>query len=298
MPRSLRIVLIFSLFLLVLVEVESLKTEYPLKEFISHCMPHLVIVATSVIVGAVLLWIIEESIHAHITPAILSGLRSLSSDLSKEVSRFPERLPDGWKTIPDILTDLANRLETPEVKDLLSKGKISEAAKKAKPEEEIAVFIQSKDPKHWEMAAALLDKPENQDPKYFTTLAYLFWSGGNLQKAISIAERGLKVGLLRHEPYIWKLQNSLAYYYAETRDPKYEDLARQYIAAARQAEPTSRESLDTEGFVKITYGKTEQEIAEGISICEQAWHQGAPLDSYSKHLARANDRLKKLKGAG
>jgi hypothetical protein len=44
--------------------------------------------------------------------------------------------------------------------------------------------------------------------------------------------------------------------------------------------------------VKITYGKTREEILEGVAIAEKARVLGAPFETYAKHIARAAARLK------
>lgn len=97
---------------------------------------------------------------------------------------------------------------------------------------------------------------------------------------------------------ITKFENSLAYYYAEQADPRNEAAARLYAVSARKNSPNRAETLDTEGYVKITYGKTKEEVLEGLSLCGQAKELGVPILGYEKAVKRAADRLSKLEPHG
>ena len=90
-----------------------------------------------------------------------------------------------------------------------------------------------------------------------------------------------------------RAKNSLAYYLAETDDVAYEKMARQYVSEAGKLRQTSA-VLDTEGYVKITYGKTRQEILDGVGVCEHARRMGAPFEAYAKNINKANKRLEQL----
>jgi hypothetical protein len=286
LPPSLKIVSVFSGFLIILLTVDGVDREYPLKHYVSHGMSHLIIVATAIVVGAMLLWIIEEAIAGHIAPAIRTGLQALAHDVREEVGKFPK----SWESITQVMASMV--VHNPEARHLASEGKIVEAVQKVTtPEEEITILIKSKDPAHWRQAADLLEK--SPSPKPALTLAYLFWQTGDIWKAIHLGE--LALATIGKEPEVsWKVQNSLAYYYTETSDPKYERLAREYIAAARIAEPKRPEPVDTEAFVKITYAKTREELMEGVAICEKARALGAPFESYAKHIARAMEKLRNM----
>jgi hypothetical protein len=291
MPRSLKIVFTFGGFLLVLIALGDIKEDYPLRSFISGAVEHLLIVVTSVIVGGILLWIIEEAIEKHITPAIRAGLKTMAASVATEV----QHLPEAWQTVQDARAGLAASIATPGVRELVSEGKIGEAAAKTVgPEDQIKVYLQSQSSSDWDKAVKLARSLSVPPPRYFVTAAYLFFESGKTMKAIEIGEEGLryaeKAGNLL---YVRRLQNSLSYYYADTMEAKYEQKARDYIISARINTDTP-EALDTEGWVKISYAKTKEEIFAGLKLCLEAAEKGCPVWAYEKTVERATERLKSI----
>lgn len=290
MKRSFKVVGSFTLFLFSLLAIQGIEEDYALKQVMTHALPHLIVVATAVIVGGILLWIVEESIYTYITPALLTGLRTLGTELAKEVRRFPES--PSIKKIPDVIREFLSDIKSPEVAKLAAENRIEEALQKAEPDEKIVnVLLQSADPKDWQRAAKLLEEPKNQDPKYFLPLAYCFGSRKQISQAIAVAEKGLQLATQKDPALVPDFQDSLAYYYSDAQESKYEGLAREYIAAALVTNPEEPEYLDTEGFVKITFGKTRGEILEGVGLWEVARRRGVSFQLYAKHIARAQERL-------
>jgi len=49
------------------------------------------------------------------------------------------------------------------------------------------------------------------------------------------------------------------------------------------------------GYVKIVYGKTPEEIKEGIYLCEEARRLSAPIEFYLKHINKAAIQLRSSK---
>jgi hypothetical protein len=292
MPRSLKVVFTFGGFLLVLIALGDIKEDYPLRSFISGAVEHLLIVVTSVIVGGILLWIIEEAIEKQITPAILAGLGAMAAKVATEVHAFPE----AWQTVQATRAGMVASIVTPGVRELVSEGKIGEAAEKtASPEDQIKVYLQSQTSSDWDRAVELARSLTIPPPKYFVTAAYLNFELGETAKAIEIGEEGLmyaeKAGNLL---YVRRLQNSLAYYYAETMETKYELRARGYITSARINTDASEE-LDTEGWVRISYANTKEEVLAGLKLCSEAVEKGSPISYYERALGRAVERLKSIR---
>jgi len=294
LQRSLRTFFIFAAFLLVLIAIiEVSKTvSYPAKDFITGSVDHLLVVVTAILVGSLLLWIVEESIEKHIAPAIQGGLKKVAAQVAHEVSQFPK----SFKDLNQVLDEQKAQIRTPGVKELLEEGKVTEAVEKSKStEEEIAVLVQSKDPADWTRALELVRGKLPSSVITFLNVAFLLWQLPNLGEAIKVAEEGLKRAMLaRNMELTLKLQNSLAYYYAESGKEQFESLAREYTTTVRNATHDWPEALDTDGFVKITYGKTKQEILDGVTLCERARNLGVPFDGFAYAVAKAEKRLKNL----
>jgi hypothetical protein len=123
------------------------------------------------------------------------------------------------------------------------------------------------------------------------------WDFGDTEKAITIAKNGLELARRKgSNNMINKFKNSLAYYYADSGNSEYEEQAMSYIAdviSERSADPTV---IDTKGYVKIQFGKTKEEILEGLQLCFEAYkldpeHFKAP---YEKHSKIATDKINNL----
>lgn len=291
MPRSLRIVCIFAFFLLALIGVSEIKDAYPLREFISGSVEHLLVVVTAVLVGAILLWIIEEAVEHHIAPAIRGGLETLAGGIKEEVGKFPS----SWEGWPQIMKANLNSMDSPEARSLASAGLTQQAAEKARSlDDKIKVLVQSTDPSDWNKAIGMVDSTQTPPFSPVLTLAYLSWQSGKIDEAIRLGEVALKRATETSAEDLWKAHNSLAYYYAETAKPEFEKKAREYAVSARKAAPSRPEPIDTESFVRITYGKTEEEIMEGVALAEKAKLAGAPFETFVKHMNRAQQRIKTL----
>jgi len=189
------------------------------------------------------------------------------------------------------------------VKELVSSGKIDEAVAKIvkeekrdtiKEKEEIAALLHSSEPKKWDLAARILDEfPDSREARFYQALAYLYWGVSQFNRAIEIAEKGLEYASKVEDRKISEtLQNSLAYYYADGDRNDKEIEARQYASAALKTE--SDAALDTYGFVLICFGKTTEEVLKGVDFCKQALEKGAPFKFFSKHVQKAEARLKAL----
>lgn len=324
MPRSLKVTLSFSLLLIILLILDAINRQFPFKEVLKHGLPHLLLFAIAVIIAGISLWILEAVIREQFSPliskgfsemassirsAMTEGLDTLKEGLSKGFSGLTtavaievRQFPQSWKVLSDanVLAQLEATVKTPEVKELVAAGRIGDAVAKLddlllkEHEEEIAVLLLSEDRKGWERAAELLKDPKAQNPKYFLTLAYRFWSVGQTDKAIEIAEKGLPLAVNADPPSVLRFKNSLAYYYAETDRPQYEELARQYAREAREARPDDVAAIDTEGYVKISFAKTRREVEEGVALSEEARRRGAPFEAYAKDVAKASRRLESL----
>ncbi|HUA86857.1 MAG TPA: hypothetical protein VMB85_23530 [Bryobacteraceae bacterium] len=292
LPPSLRIFAIFSVFLFVLVGMDGINRDYPNKGFIKEAVGHLLVVVTAVVVGAVLLWIVEEATKAHLAPAIREGLATLARDVKEEVGKFPK----SWQGITEVIARQLNFVQDEEARQLAREGKIKEAAAKveARPADEIAILLQSTKPEDWKRAADLWAKAGRRPPQDGLSLAFLYWRAGQIGEAIRIAEAALSACTAKDGDALWKLQNSLAYYYAETGDHIHEQKAREYVAAARAAVPERSEPIDTEAYVKISFASTREEVRAGIAIAQRAYQLGVPVESFTKNVAKANEMLQRL----
>jgi hypothetical protein len=190
---------------------------------------------------------------------------------------------------------LAASIATPGVRELVSEGKIGEAAEKTVgPEDQIKVYLQSQLPSDWDKAVKLARNLTVPPPRYFVTAAYLYFESGKTMKAIEIGEEGLKYAeKAGNLLYVRRLQNSLSYYYADTMEAKYEQKARDYITSARINTDTP-DALDTEGWVKISYAKTKEEVFAGLKLCSEAVEKGTPVLYYERTLKRASERLRSI----
>lgn len=325
-PRWLLVVLLFGVVLVVLSSVEAISKEYPLKGFVEILVHHVILVAIATLVGAILLTIAQESLERHLVSLIKNGLaqlggklqtavkapvdgigdilkdgfRNIASTLAAEVHRFPE----AWKSLSDsqVRADLIDKVKHPEARHLAEAGRIQDAIvaldslvkDQNKIEGEIALYVLSDEEKDWAKALDLIRTNEIRNPAFLITLAHRFWSVGQLKEAIELGREALSLALeAGDETQVSKAKNSLAYYLTDTEDTVYEKMARQYASEARRIRPNSA-VLDTEGFVKITFGKSREEIMEGVELCEAARKMGAPFEAYVKHINKAKNRLEQL----
>jgi len=156
--------------------------------------------------------------------------------------------------------------------------------------------------------ATVLLKPHG-DPIHYQTIAYKYWENGGLANAIDVAEKGLKKFEHSKEDQlaVMGLRNSLAYYYADSGDLSKKEISLQLINEALsywQHELSQREgagadierryanSLDTLGFIKITFGETVEELREGEMLCKKALDMGLESDLYIKHFSKYSEKMK------
>lgn len=305
--------LLAIIILLALGVLQITLSEVPFKQQIQNSLSGLMISAMGIIGLCILIFLVEPILERFIkggfqlftnsmTTAISGCLDALTRALAEEVGRLPE----SWKSLVDTkaMEDLADTVKHPELKELIKLGKIEEAVEKLDKlykqqptlKEDIAVLILSKKEKDWDKALAILDEQQLGESKYHITLANRYWSVKQIDRAIAVAEKGLDLSLELNQDgsMVAKFKNSLAYYYAETANPEYEELARQYANDACEARPTEPKPLDTRGYVLIVYGKTREEILEGVDLCHQALSMGLSFAFYTKNVTRASERLKNL----
>ena len=320
-PRWLKAVCGFAALLAGLSYLESLKN-YPLRQYISELIPHIIWVASAGILGAILIWIAEELVERNIVPLIRDGFEGLKENLrtaiKTPVDGITETLRDGFSRIASTVAEEVHRfpqtwdqlfrgkliaqVTDPQARELAKEGRIGDAITsldetvkdQRKIQEQVALYVLSSEEKDWSTALELIRQHEIRVPGFYVTLAFRYWSIGKLQQAIEIAKRALAIALeAGDEEQAARAKNSLAYYLAETDDVAYENAARQYIAEAKKMRQSAA-VLDTEGYVKITFGRSREEIMEGVKISERAREMGAPFEAFANHINKANQRLKKL----
>lgn len=219
-----------------------------------------------------------------------NGMRSVSEKVQEALGKIQL-----VRSQAQAETEIAADVPEP-ILELVRSGNIEEALKRAQSKgDKLTILVLSQDPADWQKAATMV-LATSVDAKYYSILAYKFWTTGDLDSAIPLAERGLTIAIQRNDTTLeGRLKNSLAYYYAQTRKPDYEDKARQYIADARRLAPDMiMEIVDTEGFIKIVYGKTRSEVTEGVDLCYQASKALSRIEDMAERTKLAAERLKAL----
>jgi len=145
-----------------------------------------------------------------------------------------------------------------------------------------------------ERAVRLASRGSLRTPKNLLNLAYQYWSLGNFSRAIQLGNEALILAEKREPELAAQARNNLAYYYAETEDPSFAEIALAHAAAAHKSRPDHPEFIDTLGYVRITFGLTKAEIQQGIRLCKKAHAAGIPDSATAKHLAKAKLRLRAL----
>lgn len=227
------------------------------------------------------LW--EKGLIIRESPAEKDALGSEAVEEEPELSKAKRLSAQGyWDQATDVLTQLAAR----------------------RPKHLPALLTAlSESPRHedWQRAKALLAKAGALSN--YLRLAYNFWLNKEVAAAVAIVEEGyerFQEGAEKASEHdLDRLKNSLAYYYAEAKQVDRADLAKRLsgeVVAHRKPEPNKdlASALATQGYVNITFGQTQEEIADGIRDCEDARRLGAREDLYFRHLARAQERLSAL----
>lgn len=127
--------------------------------------------------------------------------------------------------------------------------------------------------------------------------SFILFCFGRTEKAVKEAERALKKAEeLKDKKLINRIKTNIAYFIADLGDKNRESLARQYIRDARDpnkgGDPQEVSFLNTDGYVKIVFGKDFNEIEEGLSDCSQASEKSSSED---KELACAFFKMHRYK---
>ena len=204
------------------------------------------------------------------------------------------------------IADLIRSIEDDQLRAMVQEGKLKEAIAAAtnRYQEDpsagtgyIEVLVTSDNTDDWSKAWGVFKAdPRSENLKHMVALAYLYHTKAEFETAIEILERGIEVARTKgcDEPTLGKIKNSLAYYYAiEQRPEKAEDAKR--LASEAYDQRKDAATSDTLGFVLITFG-TPAEIAEGISLCTEAFrqvkdHHPEATQFYSRAMQRAAERL-------
>ena len=162
-------------------------------------------------------------------------------------------------------------------------------------EQPVIKLLDSPNPGDWDRAAEILREGEIEQahyyPNYLLRLAFNYESAGKFDRAIKLAEKALPLAAGDR----WMFKNGLACFYADTGRSEYAEIALRYAAEARSEKPDDEDVMDTEGYVKITYGKTREEVLRGLELCSEARNQGVPDSTYTQRVDRAGLRLKELR---
>lgn len=265
-----------------------------------------------VIAAVVSVFVLDEVFKDTVNPAWKTALESCFSGIREAMEHQMERASHALsaavraKMSDSTKHEIIEGFQDPEARDAAVQGNyettkslLEQNAKKdpAMHEQWIFSLILSDKRDDWERAWAELQSVTF--PRPYMTLAFRYWSIGELDRAIHITSTGIsKVAGVKDgkelESTVAKLKNSLAYYLADKADPKDEGDARRLAEESNQILPGSH-TVSTLGYVQITYGKTEEEVKEGITLCENARQNGSDEDLYFRHLARAEQRLKLLR---
>jgi len=159
----------------------------------------------------------------------------------------------------------------------------------------IGVLLAYNDRKKCEKAWNILKENAINNSSHYIRLAYLFWEFGELSMAIEVAEQALSTAQTRaaDRDAMNRIRNSLAYYYAESGKEEYEDSARSLIEEFTAEELESPNRLDTKGYIKIVFGKTKEEVYEGMDLCLAAYKADNNhfKNLYENHTKRAIERV-------
>ncbi len=154
-----------------------------------------------------------------------------------------------------------------------------------------------------EYADRLIHASTSKDKcKAYMLKSLMFWSFNRLEDAINEAKEALKFSeSIRDKNFINLAKINIAYFIADLGDKDREDQARQYIYELRKAVLSKEDEeafLDTVGYVKIVFGKTIEEIREGLRLCEQVCSQSETKDVtgpfFKIHEHKALERLLEL----
>ena len=276
--------------------LEKVEVGEPIKTFVAPFIHHLLIAVQGLIIGGFLLYVFEELLAEKFGPIMRDGFDSIGKSLAGKMvgqGSIGEELSKSLREVSEHLTPGINRL--------VQEGRIEEAVAKvqsvaldapSRGEEEIAILLHSSDPKDWERVLDIANSL-HLTTRSFLTVAYRFWNAGNLARAIGVAEEGLSNENGRQEPdpiLLAKFKNSIAYYYADANRFDKADVARQYAMEAHSQRSHEPASMDTLGYVLITFG-TADEVRKGLDLCFEAWKAGTSIDVFDANVNKAKRRL-------
>lgn len=266
---------------------------------------------------------VMQDTREHILPDIQATIRASIRDLARVLAQcisdkefFPLEVFSRVPTQPPQPVLSATDPKLAEAKRLMEVGRTDEAAnilsalakKDVKYEQELLkVLVYSTKEEHWKAAASLLKKHGSLPD--ITLLSYKYWAAKNFANAIEYAADGLKVALEQDDAVqIARCRNNLAYYLADGEVVDRADEARQLAMDAVNAVKKLRKEkharvddanearvVATLGYVKITFARDEEELQEGVKLCEEGHERGANLDLLLRHMERARARLVELR---
>lgn len=156
------------------------------------------------------------------------------------------------------------------------------------------------------------------EPIHYVTIAYNYWENEDLQSALRVAEAGYQKyhGLNDGDEESYKavlgIQNSLAYYLAdiayhqEAVDEDQKERAFELIGSAlsywkervakanedkRLALKSYANFLDTQGFLNIVFGDTQDQVDGGYAQCKEAHNRGIEEELYARHTRAYHKKL-------
>lgn len=244
-----------------------------------------------------------ESSLKTMNSTMADGFNSMATAFAREFKGASEKIWEGFSDIR-VKEHLISTIQNPQLRKLVKEQRIQEAIAnteesylrdQAERQQKISLLLLSNDEKNWNTALQMLDEDEGlQKADYFLTLAFRFWSIKRVEISIDLAERGMKL-VKDDAKLLSRFQNSLAYYYADSDISEKASVALEYAEQAVKARPSEASPMDTLGFVKISYGKTKEEVLEGLKLCIRAYELGARFELYEKDVAKANNRLAQFK---
>ncbi len=130
---------------------------------------------------------------------------------------------------------------------------------------------------------------ENKEIEAYLLSSFIFFGFGRAKEALEESEKLLeKVKKCKDQDSVNNAKANIAYFIAELGDKTKESQARSCISEARDlnrgGNPQEAAFLDTEGYVKIIFGKNFEEVLEGLNCCGQAYKQ---CKSEDKEIAKS-----------
>ena len=253
-------------------------------------------IAKIVLAGLALLWVFNEALEKAFTPVIektLDGFgERFGQRFSSGVDRMDTTVKAGFGDLAAAFVSEIGKFPEKFAQQQMSKQLPSTGgATPNDPTKEIAELLKTTDESAWAKARDLLQKYAIKDSHLYLPLALRYWSVGNFGAAISVAESGLAV-TAQNDKKLYK--NTLAYYYAENEERSKEQLARQYASEARSERNDAPATLDTDGYVRISFASTVTEVKDGLSLCQQAFQQDYAPDMYFRACKKAERKIAEL----